>query len=281
MKTFSTLPGDERSQLIPCPLCGSEDFEPRYSVQGAEYVRCRSCGLVFQNPMPLTEELRGRYAGEYFDYEIENEANFFSLMLKTLKDVDFMGVERSNPNPKRFLDVGCATGMLIHHIKERGWEEKGVEVCRPAAEYGRREREVDIVNGFLEEARFPSENFSVVHFSHLIEHIPDPVRFMREVARITVPGGMCIVTTPNIGGFQSLLMGPRWRSAIPDHVVLYSKRTLRRLLEGAGFVVEKTKTWGGLAAGLAPPWIKKFADRIAKLVGAGDVMVMRAVKPRD
>ena len=281
MKTFSTLPGEERSQLIPCPLCGSEDFEPRYSVQGAEYVRCRSCGLVFQNPMPLPEELRGRYAGEYFDYEIENEANFFSLMLKTLGDVDFGGIERSNPEPKRFLDVGCATGMLIHHVKERGWEEKGVEVCLPAADYGRRERKVDIVNGSLEEARFPSENFSVVHFSHLIEHIPDPIRFMREVARITAPGGRCIVTTPNIGGFQSLLMGPRWRSAIPDHVVLYSKRTLRRLLEGAGFVVEKTKTWGGLAAGLAPPWIKKFADRTAKLVGAGDVMVMRAVKPKD
>lgn len=279
MKTFSTLPGEERRRFIPCPLCRSAEHEPKYSIEGAEYVNCRSCGLVFQNPMPLPEELRGRYSDEYFDYEIENESNFFSLMLRTLRDVDFEEIEQSAPEPKRFIDVGCATGMLIGHIKERGWEEKGVEVCTPAAEYGRRKRNVDIVNTSLEEAEFPGDFFSVVHFSHLIEHIPDPVRFIAEVFRITAPGGRCVVTTPNIGGFQSLLMGPRWRSAIPDHVVLFSKRTLRRLLEEAGFEVEKTKTWGGLAEGLAPPPVKKLADRSAKLLGAGDVMVMRARKP--
>lgn len=279
MKTFSTLPDHEQSRYIPCPLCGSGEHKPYYSIEGADYSRCGGCGLVFQNPMPLAEELRERYSEEYFDYEITNEANFFSLMRETLRDVDFEEVESSAPGPKRFLDVGCATGMLIEYVKTRGWEESGVEVCVPAAEYGRRERKVDIVSGSLEEADFPSQYFSVVHFSHLIEHIPDPVRFMREIIRITAPGGRCIVTTPNIRGFQSLLMGPRWRSAIPDHVVLYSKRTLRRLLEEAGLTVEKTKTWGGLAAGLAPPVLKRFADRAAKLIGAGDVMVMLARKP--
>ena len=279
MKTFSTLPGKERSRIIPCPLCGSSDLYPRYSIEGAEYVDCRGCGLVFQNPMPLPEELRGRYAAEYFDYEIENEANFFSLMLRTLEDVDFEDLEESAPEPKRFLDVGCATGMLIEHVRMRGWDEKGIEVCTPAAEYGRRERKVDIRTTPLEEAGFPAEYFSIVHFSHLIEHIPDPVRFMDEVVKITAPGGRCIVTTPNIAGFQSRLMGSRWRSAIPDHVVLYSKRTLRRLLEEAGLTVEKTKTWGGLAAGLAPTPVKRIADRAAKLLGIGDVMVMRALKP--
>lgn len=281
MKTFSTVPGKERSRLIPCPLCGSIDLEPRYSIEEAEYMSCRGCGLVFQNPMPLSEELLGRYADEYFDYEIENEANFFSLMLQTLSDVDFEEIERVTREPKRFLDVGCATGMLIEYVKGRGWDEKGIEVCSPAAEYGRRERKVDIINTSLEEARFPAEYFSVVHFSHLIEHIPNPVRFMDEVVKITAPGGRCIVTTPNIRGFQSRLMGSKWRSAIPDHVVLYSKKTLRRLLEEAGLRVEKTKTWGGLAAGLAPPGVKRIADRAAKLIGAGDVMVMRARKPLE
>ena len=52
---------------------------------------------------------------------------------------------------------------------------------------------------------------------------------------------------------------------------------LRRMLEGSGFRVLKVVTWGGLAAGTAPPWLKRPADRLAKRWGFGDVMLFQAV----
>jgi hypothetical protein len=85
--------------------------------------------------------------------------------------------------------------------------------------------------------------------------------------------------TPNIGGLQARLFGSEWRSAIPDHVTLFDKITLERLLAGAGLAVEKTKTWGGLAAGAAPGWIKRPVDRLSKKFGFGDVVMMVARKP--
>ncbi|MDR1277289.1 MAG: class I SAM-dependent methyltransferase, partial [Treponema sp.] len=74
------------------------------------------------------------------------------------------------------------------------------------------------------------------------------------------------------------LFRSRWRSAIFDHLYLFSIKTLSALLGETGFRVEKVVTWGGLAAGSSPALIKTLADRGAKRFGFGDVMLIRAAK---
>jgi hypothetical protein len=81
-----------------------------------------------------------------------------------------------------------------------------------------------------------------------------------------------------VDGFQARLFRERWRSAIADHLMLFSKRTLRSLLVRSGFRVLEVRTWGGLAKGAAPAWIKRPFDRLAKPLGFGDVVLMLADK---
>jgi SAM-dependent methyltransferase len=131
----------------------------------------------------------------------------------------------------------------------------------------------------LEENHFPRESFDAVLASHLIEHLNDPRGFVREVFAVLKKGGRFYVTTPNISGFQARIFGSRWRSAIFDHLYLFSAKTLSRLLESAGFVIEKKASWGGLAAGTAPRRVKALFDRAAKRFGFGDVMILRARRP--
>ena len=50
------------------------------------------------------------------------------------------------------------------------------------------------------------------------------------------------------------------------------------MLKESGFTIERVCTWGGLAAGLAPSWLKKAADLAVKRLGNGDVMIVRARK---
>ncbi|HTP57930.1 MAG TPA: class I SAM-dependent methyltransferase, partial [Spirochaetia bacterium] len=132
--------------------------------------------------------------------------------------------------------------------------------------------------GTLQEAGFPDNSFSVVHFSHLIEHVPDPKGLLAEVLRILKPGGFAVITTPNVDGFQARLFRSDWRSAIADHVVLFSRRTLGMVIDEAGFQTLRTVTWGGLAVGTAPKIIKKPMDRLAKKLGFGDVVLFLAQK---
>ena len=279
MKTFSKSPSEIHLNNINCILCGSGESRILWKEGSVPFVKCSACGLVFQNPQPEAAELAERYDAEYFDYEIQNEDVFFNLMKLGLQDVGFFDEEHrimtgcriENTRPL-FLDVGCATGRLIAAMRERDWDVKGVEICSQSAEYGRHKYNLDIHTGSLESAGFSDNSFDAVHCSHLIEHLTDPAAFIAESARILKPGGLFVAVTPDISGFQAGLFRSEWRSAIADHMYLFSKRTLRSILEQKGFRVLKTATWGGLAAGTAPFLIKRAADSMAKCFGIGDVV---------
>ncbi len=277
-KTYSSIPGGERQETTPCPCCGAGSARPHLRCEGFAFVRCRACGVVYQNPRPVFDDLRRRYGNDYFAYELSNEQAFYKLMRLGLADVRFDERTAGLARPRRFLDIGCATGMLIEAMTREGWETRGVDVCRESAEYGIAHRGVNIFVGTLEEARFPDSHFDVVHFSHLIEHVPDPLAFLAEVRRILKPGGYAVITTPNVDGFQARLFRSSWRSAIADHLVLFSRRTLAKAILDSGFEIQQSVTWGGLALGTAPGVIKKPVDVMAKRFGFGDVVLFLAAK---
>ena len=133
----------------------------------------------------------------------------------------------------------------------------------------------------LEENHFPENHFDAILASHLVEHLNDPASLVWEARRLLVPGGFFIVTTPNISGFQAKLFRGGWRSAIFDHLYLFSVKTLSALLRQNGFGIEKIVTWGGLAAGTAPAPVKRIFDRAAKRFGFGDVMLISATHKDD
>jgi SAM-dependent methyltransferase len=278
IKTWSTPVETEKTRTIPCALCGGEVFTPRLVCEGFFYVRCTRCGLVQMNPQPENDAIRQRYqegyGKDYLSYELANEAAFLRLQELALEDAGLSDTPQHDTAKPAVLDIGCATGALLEKLRDRGWACTGVEIS-PSAEYARKERALDVRSLPLEENRFPDAGFDIVLASHLIEHLNDPASFVTEVHRILKPGGYFIVTTPNIAGFQARLFGGRWRSAIFDHLYLFSIKTLSRLLTKHGFTIERVRTWGGLAAGTAPAAVKRIADRAAKQFRFGDVMLIK------
>jgi len=275
--------------MVPCACCSGNNFIPALECEGFSFVRCADCNLVQRNPQFSEDEIIERYktsfGSDYLSYEMENEAVFLNLQLLALADIKFFKLEkkifsaaeqgkRGSPS---FLDIGCATGALLFRLNERGWRVTGVEIS-PSAEYAQKERYLDVKTAPLEENSFPSASFDVIHASHLIEHLNNPKNFLQECFRILKKDGTIFITTPNIAGFQSRLFGSAWRSAIFDHLYLFSISTLTKMLKAAGFKKTKCRTWGGLAAGFSPKWLKKPADRLAKLFGFGDVMIIEAKK---
>ena len=276
VKTWSTSFRKEECAAIPCTLCRSCSFIPHFN----GYVRCSSCSLVQVNPQPLPINISERYNNgsgqEYLAYEKNNEAIFLRLGELALQDAGFFDLEADLlPAGPRVLDIGSAIGALPALLKNRGWAVQCVEISVPQALYCR-ERGLETSTLPLEDNHFLDQSFDAVIASHLIEHLNDPGSFVREVHRILKPNGRFYITTPNIDGFQAKIFGSRWRSAIFDHLYLFSAKTLRLILEQSGFTVERIKTWGGLAAGIAPVPVKKIFDAAVKPLGIGDVMIVRA-----
>lgn len=276
MKTFSTAPEGETLVPIRCAVCGSTRTRLKWDCGTYRFQRCLGCGVLYQNPQPIVNDVLQRYDEDYYRYELENEENFFRLMLLGLEDVGFPEFEAHRPKPRRFLDIGCATGRLLEEMRARGWECFGVEVCGPSVRHAREVRGLDVFQGTLERAPYEPQSFDVIHSSHVIEHVNDPRLFLERIRTLLKPDGEVFLVTPCFTGLQARLMGPHWRSAIADHLYLFSRRTLARLLESVGLKPLRWKTWGGLAAGLAPSWIKRPLDRLAKAWSLGDVMMVRS-----
>ena len=136
-RTYTSPLTDERTTTVCCNLCGYDVPSPFLQDDGYIFVCCRTCGLVYQNPQPVFEDLRRRYSQGYFEYEIDNEANFFHLMTLGLRDIGFDAL--ANQMAKRqlaehaaelrtFLDVGCATGRLVIQYRSEGLDVDGVDL---------------------------------------------------------------------------------------------------------------------------------------------------------
>jgi len=270
---------------VRCDACGGDAFSRVWDCGDFSFVRCRRCGLVQQNPQSESESVAARYDEAYLRYEEENQFAYRDLELRALADIGLGAAaaplfERALARGARprALDVGCATGALLAALRDSGWEPQGVDISEAQAEYGKARFGLPIYAGSLKAAAFRPESFDLVHASHLIEHLNSPSSFLDEAARILAPGGLLALTTPNVDGFQARLLGSRWRSAIYDHLYLFSLRTLRELLEARGFVVMRSVTWGGWARGLRPAFVKGPMDALAKRRGFGDVMAILALR---
>lgn len=279
MKTYSSDPGiNERLKVIDCPICGCGEFERLWNLGLYSFSNCPKCNLIYQNPQPISEDVEVRYDDQYFNYEINNEESFLNLMLLGLKDIGFVP-SKVQDGSKKILDIGCATGLFLSHMKKMGWKTYGIEVCKEACEYGNNVRGVNIFHGILSEASFSKDTFDVIHLSHVIEHINDPKVFLKDVYKMLKPGGFIYCTTPNVDGLQAKWFKGRWRSAIADHLVLFSVKTLNRILKDVGFENLKYRTWGGLCAGSGYPYfVKNILDKLSKPLGFGDVMIFKGVK---
>jgi 2-polyprenyl-3-methyl-5-hydroxy-6-metoxy-1,4-benzoquinol methylase len=278
-----------KSEIRPCALCGGAVFKPALVCEGFSFVKCKHCGLVQRNPQPDKNEILARYSdtygNDYLSYELENEAAFLNLQQLALKDAGFSKLEKTffpaggqlRADSPSILDIGCATGALLASLRDNGWRVTGVEIS-PGGLYAKNERKLDVRNIPLEENNFPDGSFDIVLASHLIEHLNEPKTFLEETYRILKNNGYLFITTPDVSGFQSRIFGSRWRSAIFDHLYLFSGRTLSRMLKNVGFKIVSCHSWGGLAAGAAPKPVKKIADFLAKRLNCGDVMIICAGK---
>ncbi len=280
-KTFSKRPADsETHEAVQCPVCAATRIENHWNCGEFSFSRCCGCGHLYQNPRPLSGDLIDRYDEEYRDYEVENSQNFFTLMRFGLRDAGVFSLtaqhlaDSERKSAPRAIDIGCATGVLVQYLNDLGWEAEGLEVCAPAAEYGIKHRGVPIHIDTLEAAGLESGAYDLIHFSHVIEHLPDVNAFLAEVRRICRIGGHVVITTPNRRSLQAWLMGSQWRSAIADHTHLFSTKELHLLLERHGFTPLRSKTWGGIPVGMAPSPVKRAVDRLARITGIGDVVMV-------
>jgi SAM-dependent methyltransferase len=148
--------------------------------------------------------------------------------------------------PLRILDVGCGTGLNAEHLAAMGHTVVGIDVSPVAIERFKQKGFEGFVCNMEQEAAvpLPSGSFDHVFASEVIEHIADTAPFLAELHRLARPGGMLVLSTPNSAFWPYRILGLLGRTPSeyqhPGHVRFFSKRSLVKAIETAGFAVEST-----------------------------------------
>ncbi|MEP3481534.1 MAG: class I SAM-dependent methyltransferase [Fuerstiella sp.] len=154
------------------------------------------------------------------------------------------------PEGKRILDLGCGDGLNAGKILTDLGDYVGVDVSETAVKSARQ-------NGYdaslIEDAvdlPFDDETVDAVVSMEVIEHLMFPLRAVEEVSRILKPGGIVLLTTPNIAYWRlrlDMLFRGRWNPlgdtlAVQEpwrdpHIRFFTTASMRGMLNSAGLEV--------------------------------------------
>ena len=163
---------------------------------------------------------------------------------------------RRRRTPFRILDVGCGTGATLIDLKKlfgRSVDVVGVDVVKLQVDIARQKLEqhgvwatVEWFNGH--HLPFPDESFDVVYSSDVLGHVEHVPVWLDEMNRVLKPNGLLTMFSESKLGKHAVIrryLYNRGLNVDPHaayHISLYSKRTLKHLLEEAGFTVERMYT---------------------------------------
>jgi SAM-dependent methyltransferase len=226
-----------------CNSCGQSDFSlylNNFPEETRRILKCRNCGLLVTDPFPTREELASAYQDDF--YGKEKSQRFGNLLEKIVFFFRWARAHkiRSSLRPGAVLDVGCGRGITLHFLKKWGWDCTGTQLSRNAAEYARKTFDLRIMEQDLLEARFEKDTFDLVILAHVLEHVPDPMAYLKEINRILRKKGVLILALPNAGNLLVDTFKEKWFGwDLPRHLYHFTPRTINQMLSQAGFKTVK------------------------------------------
>lgn len=229
----------KKMKYIDCNLCNSNETTLLFVKDGFNHVKCNSCGLVYVNPRleDSQDTLDGFYTSgiDADSFIKELLTRDYSPKRQKIFSAEINKMERYR-KLNRILDVGCSFGGFLYAARNCGWKIKGIETVQEVGTCGKELHDLDIFLGKLEDSDLPPSSFDIIRLNNIIEHVPDPAEFFSRTHLLLRKGGLLTVATTNFDSFSVLLCGRDWIYFDGrHHIVLFTPKTLKRLLEMSGF----------------------------------------------
>jgi ubiquinone/menaquinone biosynthesis C-methylase UbiE len=113
---------------------------------------------------------------------------------------------------KDVLECGCGTGLLLERVAAFAKSARGIDLS-PGMLEGARARGLDVREASVTELPFPDASFDVTCSFKVLAHVPEVGRALREMARVTRPGGVVLAEFYNALSLRALAkrFGPAGR----------------------------------------------------------------------
>jgi len=217
------------------------------------YGVCAKCGCYVNRYPPLNTELKKLYSLDLYwrlrqkmrgAPTIEDRSALYRSDGRLDRWLHL--IEQYCPAKGLVIEVGCAPGVLIHELSQRGYECIGVEISDDVAESMRNTLKLDVRAGFFPGVSLP--HCLIFLAFDVLEHTPCPEDFMREVSRLLLPGGIAIIQT----GINRYDYEPPFGERFGlfddvEHLFLFTDQAMQELAARVGLEIinKKESLWIG------------------------------------
>lgn len=239
----------ERFDIVECTSCGFRFTSPRPTKDTIGCFYPDSAGYY----QPVSEEVLGRdtfkrrmlkaVLKDHYGYEFDiavNRAVTYILKVFFSRTISLQHIPRFVTGG-RLLDIGCSWGGYLYRMKGFGWDVYGTELNGKAVEHAREQLGLaNVRHGFFEDLSWDNDFFDAVNMSMVLEHLYDPLKCLQMIHSVIKKDGQLILSVPDISGFEARFYKEKCYSLhVPQHLYHFTPETITRLLEKAGFRVEK------------------------------------------
>jgi SAM-dependent methyltransferase len=210
IKTIFSLPS------FPIFIGCTDDKKEEDKLHDFDIWYCNNCDVGQQIAIPPFEEL----------YK-EQRCFGFGKIWQTHYEEYTEFIKKNSKQKEIALEVGVGNATVFKKLNEYFTKLQGVDpIDNP--EY----KNYNIHVGLFSEDLFEKEIFDVIYSSHLIEHLPDPIEFLKISRKLLKKNGRCIVACPNIlKSFENL----HFNAFTSDHLNYFSKNSLENIANSLGY----------------------------------------------
>lgn len=230
-------------EATACPVCGQDrvhrELQKTFQEVELHFGVCASCATLYMNPRLTVDSLRTLYGSEEFFEGRESNLNYYSFLSGEpyLRRTARGRIRRFQKytSGRQLLEVASAAGFFLAEAKVAGFDAEGVEFSRPMAEYASNRWGVPVTAGSIEEVELEKEAYDVIASWGVMTILRDPRAVMAKFHAALKPGGVWAFNTYSNRSLWGRLFGSRWYILVANTSQIHNDRTLRRLIDEAGF----------------------------------------------
>jgi SAM-dependent methyltransferase len=247
----------DRFVAVACPACDTNTSRPHWAKYDLDYRRCERCATVYVSPRP-DPELLDEYYRSSSNYEYWNTVVFPASEAARRERIFRPRAERvvAYARTGTLVDVGAGYGTFCEEVTRLGDFDRVIALePEPHLAQTCREKGLDVIEAPVEQAEL---NADVITSFEVIEHLFSPRAFLERCAAALRPGGLLILTCPNVRGFDIEMLGELSATVDAEHLNYFHPESLSGLFGRCGFDLVEALTPGRLDAEL----VRKHADEL-------------------
>jgi SAM-dependent methyltransferase len=237
----------KNDQIIKCILCGNSaelrhKEYPGYQEPDTFMIyHCLKCDTAFSLPRVESSAIyeaiykNGEKVPGYDRYwEYAKVIKYFANPLEYLAEteVTYWGIKEAlsfyvkDKKSTNILEIGSGLGYLTYALIKAGYVVVGLDISQTAVEHAKRIfGDYYICANLFEYAQLHPGSFDTIILTEVIEHIDNPIDFIKSIIKLLKPGGQAIITAPNKSFYPADTV---WVTDLPPvHCWLFSEESMR------------------------------------------------------